>query len=579
MEFDLVIRGGTIVDGTRFPRYVADIGVKDGRIGRIGRIPAGEARREIDAAGKIVAPGHIDLHTHYDAQIHWDPYCTNSGDNGVTTVVAGNCGFGFAPCRPDDRERYMLMMENTEQVPYLQMKMALPWTWESFPEWLDHLRALKKGVNMMMFMPLNPLMIYVMGIEAAKTRAARPDEIAQMKKLIHEAMDAGACGIAFSHLGTHNSHTDYDGSPMPTDTMSKDDAVALASVLAERSEGLIQTLSQLGLVNDPDLVERIAQASGRPVIQNVFVTHDVMTEFHLPQVAWLTAVNERGATVFGQTFAQRGWSEFNLIDLNINDHIAEWRALSMIKSLDEKLERLRDPEMRRAMREAYDPFILSFGSGPLEVIVVSNVDGVAAAAGYVDRTIGEIAAEEGKHVLDTMFDIAIMTGGKADFRTPSPVGTDPHRTAALLAHPHILAGTSDGGAHSKFFSGGHWPTELLIWLVREAKTFTLEDMHYRLSYQPARVLGLTDRGEIAAGKAADLIIYDLENLRMGDARYEIRHDLPGGDWRRYMPTQGYDFILVNGAITWEAGACTGATSGDFLTVTTPQARITPTAPA
>jgi N-acyl-D-amino-acid deacylase len=567
VAYDIVIKNGTIVDGTRFPRYRADIGVKDGRIAKIGRIDASAGRKVIDAAGKIVAPGHIDLHTHYDAQMHWDPYCTNSGNNGVTTVVAGNCGFGFAPCRPSDRDRYMLMMENTEQVPYAQMKATLPWTWETFPQWLDHVRGLKKGVNMMMFMPLNPLMCYVMGVEAAKSRPATKAEMAEMKRQVHEAMDAGACGIGVSHLGNQNSHTDYDGSAMPTDTMSVDDATELASVLAERDEGFVQVLSQLGAVMDSDFCERIARAAKRPVIQNIFVTIEAMPEYHKPQVAWLDRVNDEGLPIWGQSFSQPGWSEFNMIELNINDHVPEWREMSMIKDHGAKIEKFKDEAFRARMRASYNPEILMFGSGPLEVIKVSSVGKANELEPLVDKMLAEIAAAQGKHVIDVLLDIAIASDGWADFRTPPPVATDRKLAASLLSHPRILAGTSDGGAHSRFFCGGHWPTELIIRFTRDEPLMSLEDIHYRLSYQPARVVGLSDRGALIEGAAADIIVYDYDRLALGGDRYEVRWDMPNKDWRRYMPTSGYEAILVNGEVTWSGDACTNATPGDFVSVT------------
>ena len=563
-RYDVVIRNGWIVDGTRFPRYRADIGIRDGVIAKIGTIAPADAARVLDAEGLIVAPGFVDLHTHYDAQIHWDPYCSNSGENGVTTVIAGNCGFAFAPCKEADRDRYMLMMENTEQVPYQHMKTMLPWTWETFPQWLAHLRALKKGVNMMMLMPINPLLCYVMGTDAAKSRRPTASEMAEMKRLIHEAMDAGAAGLGVSLLGNDNSHTDYDGSSMPSDVMHRDDIVELASVLGERDEGFIQVLAQLGNHRETDVIERIAQVSRRPVLLNIFVTTDLMPDFHRPHLEWLSAVNARGLRIYGQTFAQRGFSEFNVLEFNINDHIPEWRQISRLHDKAEKKRLIADPAHRARMRASYDPMVLSFGSGPLEVITVSSVGDAPELQKYVNRSLGEIAAEEGKHVIDVLFDISLATDLAADFRTPSPVGTDPHRTAELLLHPQTLAGTSDGGAHMRFFSGGHWPTELLIWLVRETGVISLEEMHYRLSYQPARIAGLGGRGALLEGMAADIVVYDFDALWMKTEKYDLRFDFPGGDWRRYTPTEGYRWILCNGAVTHENGQPTGVTPGSFL---------------
>ncbi|MEO1169966.1 MAG: amidohydrolase family protein [Pseudomonadota bacterium] len=563
--YDLLIKSGTIVDGTRFPRYVADIAIKDGRIAHIGHVDPETARETLDAEGLIIAPGHIDCHTHYDAQIHWDPYCSNSGENGITTVVTGNCGFGFAPCRSADRERYMRMMENTEQVPYVQMKAALPWTWETFPEWFDHLKGLPKGVNMMMYVPLNPLLIYVMGVDAAKTERPGPSDLEEMKRLIREAMDCGACGIALSHLGEHNTHVDWDGTPMPTDLMHRDDAIALASVLRERDSGTIQLLSLLpGAFDERDLACDLYDASGRPVILNVFTTSNMMPGMAKEGLAWLAGVNAAGKRIYGQTLAQRGWSEFNLVDFNLNDHLPEWAAISKLKSLDEKFALLRDEQHRALMKERYDPMLLMAGSGALDALTVTSVNDVDALAAYVSRTLGDIAAEEDKHPLDVLFDICLESEGWADFRTPPLAGSDPAENSELISGPNMLAGTSDGGAHSKFFIGGHWPTELLVTLGKEHNLLSLEELHYRFSWQPARVMGLTDRGALLEGMAADIIIYDFDALATGGTQYEIRHDMPAGDWRRYLATTGYRWIIVNGELTFEDGKPSGGLPGEIL---------------
>jgi len=222
------------------------------------------------------------------------------------------------------------------------------------------------------------------------------------------------------------------------------------------------------------------------------------------------------------------------------------------------------------MREAYQPELLAVGSGPLEVIELSAAGGASELDRYVNRKLGEIAAEEGKHVIDVLFDLAAASDLRADFRTPSPVGCDPARTAELLHHPNVLAGTSDGGAHMRFFSGGHWPTELMIWLARETGQTTLEELHYRFAYQPARVAGLADRGALLEGMAADIVIYDPAALWMKQGKYDLRYDFPGGDWRRYTPTRGYRWTIVNGVLTHVDGEPTGETPGRFLIVTEPR---------
>ena len=233
-QYDTVIKNGTIIDGTGLPRFRGDIAIHGGRIAKIGKIDDTEGAEVIDATGLIVAPGFVDLHTHYDAQVHWDPYCTISGWHGVTSVAIGNCGFGFAPATPDKRERLLQMMTRTEQIPYESMVegMGLDWEWETLPEWMDHLEKLPKGVNLLNYVPLNPLLVHVLGLEGAKSgREPTADEMGELKRLINEAMDAGMMGWSCQRLGAHSIQADFDGTPMPTDMVSPETLYACADVL------------------------------------------------------------------------------------------------------------------------------------------------------------------------------------------------------------------------------------------------------------------------------------------------------------------------------------------------------------
>src|SRR5216683_4222595 len=249
-EFDIHIKGGTVVDGTRVPRYRADLWIKQGRIAQIGGRAAGFARKTIDADGLIVAPGFVDLHTHYDAQIRWDPWCTFSGWHGVTSVVLGNCGFGFAPVKLESRERSMLMMTRNEAIPIQTMRAGMRWDWETIPEYLDSLERAPKGVNCIQYLPTASLMVYVMGLEAAKSRPATDAERAEMRRLLAEGMDAGLGGFSIQRLGPHSPQADFDGSPMVTDTMSDEDILNLARVLRARDEGFIQITQATGHIKD-----------------------------------------------------------------------------------------------------------------------------------------------------------------------------------------------------------------------------------------------------------------------------------------------------------------------------------------
>src|SRR3954466_46363 len=264
-NFDIHISGGTVVDGTRVPRYRADVWIKDGRIAQIGGRAQGVSDRVIDARGRIVAPGFVDLHTHHDAQIRWDPWCTISGWHGVTSVVLGNCGFGFAPCKPDYRDRSMLTMTRTEAIPFESMREGMPWDWETIPEYLDSLDRTPKGVNVIQYMPTASLMTYVMGLDAAKSRPATAQERKEMQRLLHEGLDAGLCGFSIQRLGPNSTQADFDGSPMVTDTMCDEDILALAEVLAARNEGFIQMTQATGDIKaDLEFVEKLAGGGGEP---------------------------------------------------------------------------------------------------------------------------------------------------------------------------------------------------------------------------------------------------------------------------------------------------------------------------
>ncbi|MGH8528800.1 MAG: N-acyl-D-amino-acid deacylase family protein [Nevskiales bacterium] len=569
-KYSLVIRNGQIVDGSGAARYVADLGIAAGRIARIaptGAIPSSEADESIDATGLIVAPGVIDLHTHYDAQIHWDPYCTTSSWHGTTSVVVGNCGFGFAPCPPELRERYMQMMVNTEQIAYNAMRATLPWNWVTYPEWMARLKQKTKGINIGSYLPLNSLMMFVMGADAAKTRAATAAERARMRALLHEAMDCGAIGFGFSHLGQMNSHKDFDGSPMPTDTMAVEEAYNLADVLRERGEGCIQALCELPGMPNRQVVEELARRSGRPVIHNVIAVLDLMPDFHTGVMQWLDSCVARGLDIYSQALSTRVWTEFRLLEYNAWDQVpvlAEFSNCGL--SVADKLKKAGDADWRARLRSQYQPAMMVIAGGPFESFYLHDAKAAPAYEKFEGQLLGEIAAQLGVAVTDLIFDIGIASGMLADFRTSIATSQDPDKVAAMLLHPRVLIGTSDGGAHGKFYSGGHFSTDALTWLVREEKRIGLEAMHQKLSSLPARVLGLDRRGELREGWAADLMIYDYERLDYTRNRYLVAHDVPGDEWRRVVPVRGIDWVVVNGQAIFRNNNCQGAVPGQVLSL-------------
>jgi N-acyl-D-amino-acid deacylase len=576
MDYDIIIRGGTVVDGTRLPRVRADVGIRDGKVAKIGRLDKATAKQTLDATGCIVAPGFVDLHTHYDAQIHWDPWCTISGWHGVTSLVLGNCGFGFAPVRPAERERSLLMMTRTEQIPYESMVAGMPWNWETFPEWLQNLQNIPKGVNIVSYVPLTPLMVYVMGLEAAKSRPATPAERAEMQRLLHEAMDAGACGFSLQRFGERSLQADYDGTPMPTDTMVDEDVFCLAEVLRERDEGFIQITQAKGgdpahaedgvRARDWAFLEKLAEVAQRPIIHNAIFAIDDMPNFHIEELDWVHRANAKGLRIYGQGANVRSWFTFTLERWNLYDASPAWNKATQ-GTIEEKRAMMADPDIRAQMKAEHALLaVVSEGAMPQSLTVNSIPGDAALAQRYVGRVVGAIAKEEGKHPTDVMLDIALASDGlQAEFRTECNTSTDADKVGYIMNDPYVTAGLSDGGAHTKFFTGGSYTTDFLTWLVRDTKKVSLEEAHYYLSYLPAQAAGFTDRGFLREGAPADIVVYDLEALkRTPEWSYEIAHDFPADEWRCIQRAEGYRYTLVNGVVTFVDGECTGATPGKLL---------------
>ena len=570
-SFDTIIRGGRIVDGTGGPSFHGDLGISAGRIAAIGNLAGADAQQVIDARGKIVAPGHINQHSHYDVALFWDPYCSNGGENGVTTFLNANCGFGVAPVRVQDRERAMMMLETTEQIPVSHQRAALPWDWESFPDYLVRVQALPKGVNVLTYVPLNLLLIYVMGVEAAKTRRPTAAEMAEMHRLINEAMDAGAIGISMSCMGAEgNSHLDCDGSPMPTDVAEHDVILDICRALVERGEGVIQLLSHLVIYGDRGLTERVAalaKGSGVTIIHNAFMTSDLMPDKVEQDLAWLDDQRARGHGVVANVLVNRGWIEAGMRQLDVScGMLTAIRRIAACGSDAEVLQLVADPEYRRAFAEEYATKGPTNGANGLEGQIVINVGDDPDLQRHLNRTLAEIAAEEGRGVVETMLDLAVRSSLALQMRSPQISSTDPKQAVRLFSHYATVVGGSDGGAHTKSFGMGHVPTDLILWLVRDEKLMTLEEMHFHLSLKIARSLQVQDRGALLPGFWADLLIYDLDELYFDTQRYEIVHDMPEGDWRRKGRAGGYDTIMVNGVVTHQRDKPTGAVPGQLLRI-------------
>lgn len=665
VDYDILIKGGTIVDGTRTPRYIGDIAIKDGKIAQIGGLKGKTAHRVLDATGRIVAPGFVDLHTHYDAQIFWDPYCTLSGWHGVTSVALGNCGFGFAPSRVEDQDRAMLSMTRNEAIPYEAMKVGMPWDWVTFPDFIDSLIRTPKGVNCLTYVPLTPLYAWVMGWEEAKKRRPTEAELQEMCRLIHEAMDAGAAGWSAQVLGDKSIQRDYDGTPMITDLLSEHEILAFAQILGDREEGFIELAYQeTGEEGRPlaeetkRFFEKVAAVAKRPVLYQVVAPNAVHPEQHRERIKWLESCTERGLPVYGQGATRRGGFEMTFEDWNLFDDTDAWRDVTL-GTKAEKKAKMQDPAMRRRLKEEWDSGVrpttvvpgsvgslilrtrnvkvdigaesafpklpvaveidgssyfltktrdgyrlmsrvcphqggtveceagkfvcpnhgyeyendggkcLSAEGLRLKTYVVNVKDGHLIAsvpdrkgANTAGRTVQQIADEQKKHLVDALLDMVVADDLATEFFAETQGRDAAQFTTEVLNSNVVVPGVSDGGAHVKFLTAGIYPTDMLAWLVRDEKTLSLEDAHYKLSYLPAHIGGFHDRGALRENAPADIVVYDLAKLEVLPS--EVAEDLPGGEWRRIQKSKGYNWILVNGQITFEDGEPTGALPGRFL---------------
>ena len=566
--YDLVIKGGTVIDGLRTPRYKADVAIAGGRVVQIGRVDAEDGADVVDASGRVVAPGFVDLHTHYDSQLFWDPWCTMSGWHGVTSVVIGNCGFGFAPCKPEDRDRAMLSLSRNEAVPLKTMQAGMPWDWVTFAEFLDSVDRAPKGVNVMSFVPLAPLYGYVVGIDEAKARRVTDEELEQMCALLVEAMEVGGCGLSAQIAGEiGNVQLDFDGTPMVTDMMTEREVRAFSQALGALGRGVAQMTGPL------ETAAYMARESGRPIIWNALLADGALNQHgrqqlsHRDAIRRLTKLNEEeGLRVFAQALTTNFASEFTFEEYNLADTIPCWRE-ALVGTVEAKRVKLADPVRRDAMKEIHEERGGLFGAGyPLAEIkvhwVASDVPNASELKDtYEGYTIGEIAAREGKHPIDAMLDVAVAGELRVGFATPLLV-TPTQAMKEIATAPVSLPGVSDGGAHTKFVTTARYPTEMLGLWVREHEIMSLEQAHWRLSAYPAMAAGLRGRGFLAEGVPADVVVYDPEKVDSLPA--ERVWDYPAGEWRLIQRATGYDRIIVNGETTFLDGECTKATPGKLL---------------
>jgi N-acyl-D-aspartate/D-glutamate deacylase len=557
MAHDLLIRNGLVVDGTGAPARRADVAVSGGVITEIGA-PSPSARRSIDASDLVVAPGFVDHHTHYDAQICWDSTTSCSPWHGVTSVIMGNCGVGLAPCRPGEREVVAWDLVNVEGIPFEVLSAGVTWDWESFPDFMAAAARRRSGVNLGFLAPLTPFRHYVLG-EASSERAATPGETQQIAALLREAIAAGALGWSTS-FGPQ--HVGYRGRPLACRLASREELVAYGRVLRELGRGAIElNLSdQPGVVSDLDYerIELLLDASGRPLTWLSLLHRDQQPSLCRETLARTAPLIARGARP--QISARPLVARIELRNPFAFANLPEWKPAFNCAPA-EQMQLYRRPEFRRAFRDSLDRGYFL----PREVYFRRlEVASVAAPAlrSCVGRSIDAIARERGVDAVDAFLDVALEDGLETAFTIDS-FNTDPDGVAELLRHPSTLIGLSDGGAHVDMLCDAGYPSYVLGTWVRERKSLSLERAVARMSSEPADFFGLADRGRIEVGKAADFAIFDPATVG-SDKVPVMRRDLPAGGRRMVMPARGIHFTVVNGEVLFENQEHSGALPGFVL---------------
>ncbi len=556
---DLVIRGGDVVDGTGAARRRADVGVRDGRIVEIGEVDE-TAKRTVEAEGRVVAPGFVDVHTHYDAQVFWDPTLSPSPLHGVTTVIGGNCGFTIAPLVPREAEYLMKMLARVEGMPLDALAAGVPWDWTTTAEYFDHFDD-TLSVNAGFMVGHCALRRVAMG-ERSVGEAAADDDLAAMSNLLHESLAAGGLGFSSSWAETHN---DADGEPVPSRHATAEELFALCRVTGEHPGTSLEFIPTARDFTDRhlDVMARMSAAARRPLNWNLLTVSAMNGAFVEQRLAAGDVAREMGAKVVALTIPEPPRPRMSFLSGFVLDALAGW-AKPMALPLAEKRAMLADPVRRRELEEqaqGTQGLIRAIAHWQrlifLETFAPEN-------AAYVGRTVGEVAAERGQSPFDALCDIAIADDLRTAFSTPE-FGNDRADWEARVAvwrDGRAVIGASDAGAHLDLLATFNYTTTTLARAVREHEVLPLEEAVHLLTDVPARLYGLRDRGRVVTGAYADLVVFDPATV--GPGPVVTRADLPTGASRVYGEADGIDEVIVNGTVIVERGAFTDARPGTLL---------------
>jgi N-acyl-D-aspartate/D-glutamate deacylase len=557
MKYDLIIRNGRVVDGSGIPGFYADVAVSGNRIVEIGQV-SGDARRVLDADGLVVAPGIIDNHTHYDAQVTWDPLCTYSCYHGATTVVIGNCSLAMAPAHQEDREVLAGVLSHVEAIPLEAIRAGVAWSWETIPQYLNALDQ-RLGVNVAALIGHSAVRRYVMG-EASQERHATDDEVAAMKAIVREGIEAGAVGVSFER---NLRHFDWNGRLAPTNLAADAEIFAVAGVVDEVGRGVIQ------FGGDRKLGSEVAKASRRPVFYGNITQQAVAPDRWRKQLAEAESLMRQGHRAYQFVMPRPGDLRYTLKTAQHFDAMATWKSV-MLLPLDKRKEAFRDPEIRaklhlEAVETPLDPSRVGDFTRRWDLQFVFR-PALPKHQYLKGKSVAEIAREQNRDVLDVFLDLALEEDLETEFERRE-VNSDEVAMTSLLTSPYTVIGQSDGGAHVVFRTDYSYSTYLLSHWVRERQIMSLEEAIRKLTFVQASLFGLFDRGLVRPEMAADLMVFDpatIGPLEPGEA-----HDLPGGARRRKQLAQGIEWTLVNGQVLIERGEHTGAYPGKVARNTSP----------
>jgi N-acyl-D-aspartate/D-glutamate deacylase len=564
-QVDLVIRNGLIADGSGGEPFVGDIAVSTGIIAAVGPGLAVRGREEIDAAGHVVTPGFVDIHTHYDGQVTWENRLRPTSGHGVTTTVMGNCGIGFAPCKPEDRQRLIRLMEGVEDLPEPVLAAGLPWNWTSFPEYLDALSARQYDIDFAAQLPHSALRVFAMGERGVDREEATPDDVALMARLAKEAVEAGALGFSTSRTINHRAS---DGRHVPTLTAAEEELTGIALGLTQAGKGVLQLVSDFeDLPTELPMLRRIVEASGRPLSIAVGQWHHAPDRWRTI-LDWVADVNRDGLKVAAQV-PGRPIGLLLGFELSMNPfmYCPSYKALANL-AVPERLAVLRDPELKaKIIAEAGEP--TDFPAAPL----VNNFDNIFAMGNppnyepKPEAMVGARARAMDVPPRELAYDLMLEDGGRAVLIqfVMNYVERNLDVTLKMLNDQHTVLGLSDGGAHLGYLCDASLPTFMLTHWVRDRQQggkLTLGAAVKALTVDTARVVGLLDRGRIAPGYKADINIIDWDRLTLKPPT--VAYDLPSGGRRLTQDAAGYIATIVNGIAVYRDGQPTGALPGRLV---------------